>query len=480
MIMHDINRVFLSAYRPILLTAYCSDNDIAHLRGELYIDSGYQDGLLDQWVTTGVMMNAFTKNIDGVSQTGFYEFIVMEYCRHYTGQANNPIWSWSTYVAMGRLETNRFQLRVWPVRYSPNAQGQTFDAEEDTAVSNSFIATPANTDHEISTSGWSMFGYLDRYTLGTNFQSGSGATETTLPLTRMPNPTNNEYKHGQHISMFDQQGDSLYTYFNVSKTSPNLYVCILGYNDGVTASFLDLIDVTNKVPEKFRLPVHPKSLDMFLTLASGAPYNKIVDASGDLICKRVAICMLSGTGFFGVNEFWSTRPYESTATPTALWQNIHYDNSVSGELHNINQGKCERTKFVFQNRLGGYDWFSSYGTHKQAVTLSGNKYERSSGTWHTGQHSRTWLKTEREDNYSVISQPVNKQTALWLSELATSAKVWVQMPYQNAQGHDPMGAHHLIPVLINPNTFELYSSDESTYFVQFEYTLSSKKTQPRG
>tara|TARA_R110002074_G_scaffold208292_2_gene376884 strand:+ start:2608 stop:4131 length:1524 start_codon:yes stop_codon:yes gene_type:complete len=488
MMMQDINRVFVSAYRPILMTAYISDGDVAHLRGELYIDSGYQNGIKDQWVSTGVMMNAYTKTLDGTAQPGMFEFNVMEYCRHYTGQANSPMWSWATYVSMGRLETNRFQLRIWPVRYSATAQGQTYDALEDIISSTAFIATPANTDINISTSSWSTFGHLDRYTLGANLIAGS-TPETTLPLTRMPNPFNNDYRHGQHISMFDQQGDSLYTYFNKTTSSPKLYVLIIRYNDGINATGADFIDVTPKVEEKFRLPVHPKSLDMFLAFSSGAPYNKIVNASGELICKRVAICMMAGSGFFSINNFWSTSHYENTSYVLAHWQNIHYDNSTKNfldhndfnKVHDINQGKCERTKFIFQNRLGGFDWFSSYGTHKQGVTLSGTKYERgNNGSFHNGYHTRTWLNTEREDNYTVVTQPVDKKTALWLSELATSARVWVQMPYEHVENHDPMGANQLFPILINPNTFELYSSDESTYFVQFEYTLSSQKTQPRG
>ena len=478
----DLKDVFLSAYRPILMQAYCPDNDIAYIRGELFIDSDYQSGNPGTWVSTGVMMNSFTKTVNGVATPGFYEFNLMEYVRHYVGQANSPIFSWSTYVAKGRLETNRFRLELWPVRYSPNAQGQTFDALEDLVATQDFIATPANLDIDVSTNTWGGTPDLDRYVLGSNRISGAAVTKTTLPLTVMPHSSNNDYLAGQHIHMWDQQGDSLYTYYNLDTTYTNLYLAIIRYNDGVNMTGFDFIDVGSKITEKFRLPVHPKSLDMFLTFASGAAYNKIVNSSGNLICKRVRLLMGVGTGMGNLPVFWSTMHPEN-AVKEATWYNIHYSDAKFGGTgrHNINQGKCERTKFVFQNRLGGYDWFSSYGTHKQGVTMSGTKYERAQqGTASNSIHHSTWLKTNREDNYTVISQPVPKETALWLADLATSAKVWVQTEYKHSEIINPMGTQMLLPILINPNTFELITSDESVYFVQFDYTLSRAKTSPLG
>jgi hypothetical protein len=97
-----------------------------------------------------------------------------------------------------------------------------------------------------------------------------------------------------------------------------------------------------------------------------------------------------------------------------------------------------------------------------------------------GKHQRTWLNTEREDIFKVISQPLNKEEADWLSGLYTSTKVWVQMEYKHATAKDPWGNQRLMPVMMIANTFEIYSTDNSVFFMEFSYTYSEKLTNPKG
>ena len=42
------------------------------------------------------------------------------------------------------------------------------------------------------------------------------------------------------------------------------------------------------------------------------------------------------------------------------------------------------------------------------------------------------------------------------------------------------GEYRLTPINIKPNTWDLYSTEENVYFLEFEYTYSEDKTQPRG
>ena len=463
----DINRKFYSTYRPIEILAYCPDGDIAYLQGELLIESGYDSGV---FVSTGAICNGFANfNIPGA-----YDFNLMEYCRNYTGVGTSPITAWSTFMTQGYVETNRFKFEIWAVRYSATAVGQTYDDHDTTIQTRSFVATPANLHNNIST-GMSGNSNVDQYVLGDYMHGANVSAPAARPLTLMPRRKNRDHQKPYMINMNDQAGDSIYSYWSPGKFSPRLYVIICGFDAGddvmTWAKIFEL-----KHPEMMvRLPLHPKTLTNYISMMTGSAFNDIIDASGNLVCKKISYIMLSGLSGFNPANFWAHQ--NQSGVYIADWRFAFYTDE------DINNGACNRIKFVFQNSLGGFDWFSCYGTQSKKVGISGKQYDKSSNQYGASSrelHSRTWLTTEREDIFRVVSSAMSKSEADYLIELYASSKVWIQEEYEHVAMNDAQGKYRLVPILLSANSWDLYSTDESVFFLEFEYTYSEKKTNPKG
>lgn len=466
----NTTRTFLSAYRPIDIWAYIADPDVAYLRGELFIEQNFG---VNNFVSTGVVMNGYEQSENAGGFAGVYSFNAMEFVRHYVGVGMCPVISFSSFVIPAYIETAKFYLKIWAVRYTSD-QGVSYDDVETTADSNVFIATPANLSNDVSTDVGNNNLWLDRYVLGNN--GTATLTNSVLPLTKMPNMNSYVKQNGFMIDMKDYPCDSLYTYWNKNKDNLLLHMIIIRYNDGENLTGVDIVKLSDDHSRKERIPVHPIPLSAFVSFATGSTYNSIIDASGNLICKKVQIGMVSGnspTGFFPTS-WWSTTNYK-TGVRKALYHTVTYSDDAE-----ICEGKRQRTKFIFQNSLGGFDWFSCYGTVEESVSVSDQRYDKHQYNMLREHHTTTKLITNRVDTVKVFSQPLGKERAMFLAELYASPKVWVQQKMLHSENNGLWGEERLTPINIVPGSWDLYSTENNLYFLEFEYNYSEQKTQPKG
>ena len=59
--------------------------------------------------------------------------------------------------------------------------------------------------------------------------------------------------------------------------------------------------------------------------------------------------------------------------------------------------------------------------------------------------------------------------------------VWIEKEhYINHGMNNEMNNGNLVPILINPGSFEIYSTENNMYFVEFSYTYSEKITMQKA
>ena len=468
--LKNTTRTFLSSYRPIEIWAILQDADVSYLRGELYIEQNYGT---NNFVSTGVLSNGYQQSENSGGFPGVFSFNCMEFVRHYVGKAICPIASFGAFQLPGHFETARFYLKIWAVRYTSN-DGVTYDDYDTTVDSNVFIATPANLSNDIATDVNNNNLFLDRYVLGDNGTSSNPGS--VLPLTKMPNMNNYVVQNGFMVDIKDYPCDSLYTYWNKNKDNLLLHMIVLRYNDGVNITGIDIVKLNDNFSRKERIPVHPIAFSAYVSFATGNPYYSVVDVGGNLICKKIRICMLSGnspSGFFPTN-WWRKHNY-NTGVNNVLYRTITYSDGAE-----ICEDKRKRTKFIFQNSLGGFDWFSCYGTVEESVSVSDERYDKQQYNMLREHHTTTKLITNRVDTVKVFSQPLGKERAMFLAELYASPKVWVQQKMLHSQSNGLWGEQRLTPINIVPGSWDLYSTENNLYFLEFEYNYSEQKTQPKG
>jgi hypothetical protein len=121
---------------------------------------------------------------------------------------------------------------------------------------------------------------------------------------------------------------------------------------------------------------------------------------------------------------------------------------------------------------GGYDWFDATGTESKGVSVEGTTFDRY--VPYTGNprglHGTSNLWTNRTDSYTVFSQPLKKEYAIWLEELITSPTVWIETTLDNpAVASNPI----LLPIVIEKGSYNTYTTEDGVHFIEFKYTLSN-------
>ena len=141
-------------------------------------------------------------------------------------------------------------------------------------------------------------------------------------------------------------------------------------------------------------------------------------------------------------------------------------------------GLKDRIRLHWKNALGGYDFFNFYGTQSKNVKVSGTRYEKYNDNAVRGLQGNTELWTKRQDEYTVLSQPLNKITAIWLEELVVSTQVWMEAYIRD--GSNRTRESELISVNIVPGSYSTYNSEDNMHFVEIKFTLANARTQQRG
>jgi len=460
-IITNTNIAFYSAYRPIFMELSDASGDTAYLRGELQTKTG----LYGTWASTNILINAY-QNGTNTPNPGDYTFNLMSYCRPFISKGVCPINSGYINFLKGDMESAYFRLKVWSVKYSATTTGLLYDDMSDIVTGQAFAVTATICNEDDSLNPFNGYENMGAFVVGTN---NLGSVSTQAPLTNMPITPTSSPLHT--INVNDYPCDSYYQPVSLPSTDTFcVLICAYGINGTNTMNTVTLPSVWE---ELVRIPLHPKTLEAWYLLHTGTALNTIIDGSGNLIADKVAILAgsVDGSGNF---KNWRHRR-QSDNSYEIDYRYINYSDEPSN-------GKCneQRTKFVFKNMRGGYDWFNAYGTHTKSVKVGGSQFDSLTQPGDRGSHSRKKLWTTREDTFSVISQPLTTEYAEWLQELVSSPQVWVQdeMKYNQSSSSQPLS--FLRPVIIDSGDVEIYNTEDNVSYIEFKYKYSNAITTQKG
>lgn len=426
----------VTCQRPIVLTLEVTAGAVAHFRGTLYIKDGAA------WTNTNIQFNAYTD--DGSSD---FSCNVAEYCRnHFKEEPNfyNPNQWCQNFTEMVERE---FKVIFYPVEY--DVSGNLVPDPSDTLETNSFYVIPTNTEARESTSSVNDNIRLDKFVLnGSNSSSAAwfNSSENRL-LSNMPDYNTIDISQG------------FFFYYNA------LFIPVAGRQPVLeitnSAGVIQTLDLSPNAEGYAYLHVHPLMVDFMLSLAAGATVNFLTDVAGNL------------------------------ATTTAKFQ-IKFNNAASGVFVRSSPAfkvrykdgmGCVSKTFIFRNMRGGFDHFTATGTQDRSVEFSGTefdrhtRFERSDSTFDLlrGQHNMTNLWGSRKDTFSVFTQKVSKEYAVWLEELISSPQVWIVEDIKDFQNTAPQLGYEnkgLVAINILKGSYKVFNTENNMHYIEFKYTLS--------
>lgn len=436
-IKYQPHGLMVTCQRPIVLETEVLTGSVAHFRCTLYI----KDLVTELFVDTGTQLNAYNNYDPSGSLT--YGFNVAEYCRHFFTEEGGFYDGSGGYCSNFKAMASReFKVRIYPVEYDSN--GNLSPQPSDYKQSNPFIVIPTNTEARESTSSIEDNIRLDKFVLnGSNDSSAPmlGSSYNRL-LTNMPS------RNVVNI-------DSGYSYYNIlfRRVPGRLAKVNLWNASGVSYSL-----TADLQTGYITLPVDPILWDFMLSLDAGSQVYAFTDAAGNLSSNYMMIHLTfvdASTGAF--------------------------IRSSPGARYTLKEGfDCNKEDtFVFRNMRGGFDFFTATGTKKRSVELSGTEFDR-----HTdfnrayadfdllrGQHNNTNLWGSRKENYSIFSQPLTKEYAIWLEELIMSPQAWIVKDIKDFQNSN-YSKKGLVAINILKGSYNTYSTEKNVHFIEFKYTLS--------
>jgi len=487
-ITQNIYTLFNSVYRPIIVKARDTDPGTAYLRGELFMETGPCSGT---FASTGVLMNGYSERTD----PDVFSFNFMEYVRHYVSKGIIPLFPpvWGS----GSLDVAKFQVHIWSVKYSAVDVGTLYDDMSRVVRSKKFIAHGLVTSETDGMDSQDFYNTMDRYVLGPNKPQVGFAVEpdTYLPCTNAPNRHTNiatpfvvsrDYHGNQMINLNDYFTDSLYFNFSYTTTYTRLIIVIATFQIGASSGSLNWFEVSPSCSTFFRQPLHPDMIEFQYLLSTGSVLGKLVDNSGNLKSSAFAICPFLGNASLSTQQFL-TNVLENDAW---FWYDLSDEtnnggcspNAISGQTGQGGEG-AERTKFLFKNMRGGYDFFNCYGTHTKEVTTGGTMYDNHKPSPMRGLHSRKHLWKTREDVYSVTTQALPIEETIWLEQLLTSPQVWVQKELTDAMFNWVSGRsmrERIIAINIDMETFAVHTTEDRFSYISFKYKLSEPISTQKG
>ncbi len=427
----------VTCQRPIVLTLNVTAGAVAHFRGVLYVKNDAN------WANTNIQFNAYTD-----SGTSAFSCNVAEFCRnHFT--ENEALYKpnqWCSNITT--MVEREFKVVFYPVEY--DASGNLVPNPSDTKETSSFFVIPTNTEARESNSSVNDNIRLDKFVLNGNNSSSApwfGSSENRL-LSNMPN----------HNIIDISQG--FFFYYNALTISVGGRQAVLEItNSAGTTLTLDLGDVDGYI--YFHL--HPVMIDFMLSLQAGVIVNFLTDAAGNL------------------------------ATTGARFQ-IKYNNDATGAFIRSSPAKfvkykdgmgCVSKTFIFRNMRGGFDYFTATGTQDRSVEFSGSefdrhtRFDRSDSTFDLlrGQHNITNLWGSRKDTFSVFTQKVSKEYAVWLEELISSPQVWIVeniKDFQEPNAGQGLGYENkgLVAINVLKGSYKVFNTENNMHYIEFKYTLS--------
>ena len=432
----------VTCQRPIVLSVRTSSGQPAHFRGTLFIESPAHS---NSYTNTEVEFNAYSNAGDGV-----FECNVAEYCRQYF--IDEQKWFQGTWCLQNydRMFNRRFKVIFNPVIVQSN--GTLYSDYDDSKETETFNVLPLNTkpfENHSTDSGVADYHRIDYFVHPSGNGSGLAAPQPVnyRSLTNMPQRNAINFDRGMAWQIF-----------------PNIIDLPAGKKVGTVisssqGSYMLVWTLTNKGYWSFH--VHPFVLEFHIALASGAYQNILIDAAGNLLVDEFKIT------FFYLN-----------ANNTTYKDGPQMNYSV---IRDTNCGGRADTTFIFRNMRGGMDFFVARGKRDKQVSIGGttfkkhNSYSRSStkpafGTL-VGQHSETNLWGDREDSFTVFSQPLTDEQCFWLEELLTSPEVWVCEPV-NQTARRTFTTDALVAVVIDKASYQIFSTEKNVNYIEFKYHYS--------
>ena len=87
----------------------------------------------------------------------------------------------------------------------------------------------------------------------------------------------------------------------------------------------------------------------------------------------------------------------------------------------------------------------------------------------------TNLWGSRKDTFSVFTQKVTKEYAVWLEELISSPQVWVVEDIKDFQNTSPQLGYEnkgLVAINIIKGSYKVFNTENNMHYIEFKYTLS--------
>ena len=436
-IIYEAHGKFVTCQRPIVLTLNVTAGSVAHFRGLLYVRN------VGTWDDTGIQFNAYPEN-----DINKFTCNVAEYCRNFYREQEalyNPNqWCFN----FDQMVDREFQVVFYPVEY--DLSGNLIPDPKDTATSVSFHVTPTSTEARESTSSLNDNIRLDKFIL--NGQNSSAApwfssSENKL-LSNMPD-----------YNVVDVSQGFFYYYNALINNVAGRQGVLELTNDAGVVQTIDLGSITGYL----YIHLHPIFLDFMLSLAAGVVVNFFTDSAGNL-ASNIAKLQLK---------------FNDVGTGTLIRSSPQMKVSFKDGMG------CKSKTFVFRNMRGGFDHFTATGTQERSIDLSGSEFdrhtnfERSESTFDLlrGQHNNTNLWNSKKEIFSIFSQKVTKQYAIWLEELIMSPQVWVVEDIKDFQNTNPGVGYDnkgLLAVNILKGSFNVFNTENNMHYIEFKYKLSEK------
>jgi len=487
-ITQNLDRQFYAAYRPILCQVEDLDGNAAYMTATIERQAGFNSNV---YQSTGITLNAYEDN----DQPFHYTFNLMGYVRELL---NSGGWSRFTQIVRPGVEETgyMFRIRIHANRYSDTADAPLVVDYDDVEYSFSFYAlnTTTNIQQRLgNTSGVGNlpfdFPSIDRLILGSNREANyqdmsiklsqnspqyieTGTFYNTSLLSLIASKT-------YTINMSDSRNDAIYQPVGLSKGYWNeFWLSFYIMDSNGSLGWIATTFVTG-ISQLYKIAAHPVRLNSQIISLGGNPGNSIIDASGNLVASGAIIVPFVRNSFLGTQKY--------LALPGSYYSGNNY--TVDAHLLDFSDvpdnGKCNRNKFVFRTSSGSFDWINLYGTESKETTFSSVVYDRFAdigfGIQGNSLHTRSVLHNDREDVFTITSQPISKEVGLHVEELITSTMVWIEKEhYINHGTNTSMNNGNLVPILINPGSFEIYSTENNMYFVEFSYTYSEKITMQKA
>lgn len=438
-IQYQPHGLMVTCQRPIVISTKVTDGAVAHFRGSLYILDGVS------WTDTKIEINAYNDDDTGFPAGTYFSCNVAEYCKNFFLESEgfynlNTGWC-SNFRNMAHRE---FKLRMYPVEY--DLSGNLVPDPSDYTDSDSFIVIPTNTEARESTSSIEDNIRIDKWVLNGNNNSAApmGSSYYNRLLTNMPN----------HNVVNVSAGNSYYNYLQrqVAGRTTRFHF----WNSSGTEYTLDG-DITTGYGA---FPLLPIMIDFLLSLQSGVTVNAFTDVGGNLSSTTMKLQM----------KFIDSTTLAFIRSSPAAHYKLQEDFT------------CEETDtFTFRNMRGGFDFFTATGTKNRGVELSGSEFDRHTTFSRSyadfdlkrGQHNTTNLWNSKKEIYSIFTQPLTKEYAIWLEELIMSPQVWVVKDIKDFQNSDGVvDGKGLVAINILKGSYKTFSTEKNVHFIEFKYTLS--------